>query len=98
MLGIPSEEIAIDWNEVIFKGLHIKGIYGREMYETWYSMTAMLQTGLDISDGDHPPHALHRIRRRLRCDEPRRVCQGRAGMGLDSSEWSPETLRVCPCY
>jgi threonine 3-dehydrogenase len=50
MLGIPSEEIAIDWNEVIFKGLHIKGIYGREMYETWYKMTAMLQSGLDISD------------------------------------------------
>jgi len=50
LLGIPSEEIAIDWNEVIFKGLHIKGIYGREMYETWYSMTAMLQSGLDISD------------------------------------------------
>ncbi|MFT4546496.1 MAG: threonine 3-dehydrogenase [Verrucomicrobiales bacterium] len=50
LLGIPPEEIAIDWNEVIFKGLHIKGIYGREMYETWYSMTAMLQSGLDISD------------------------------------------------
>ncbi|MGI9243482.1 MAG: L-threonine 3-dehydrogenase [Verrucomicrobiales bacterium] len=49
MLGIPSEQIAIDWNEVIFKGLQIKGIYGREMYETWYAMTAMLQSGLDIS-------------------------------------------------
>lgn len=49
LLGIPSEEIAIDWNQVIFKGLHIKGIYGREMYETWYMMTAMLQSGLDIS-------------------------------------------------
>jgi len=50
MLGIPPDEISIDWNEVIFKGLHIKGIYGREMYETWYAMTAMLQSGLDISD------------------------------------------------
>ena len=50
LLGIPPEEIAIDWNLVIFKGLHIKGIYGREMYETWYKMTAMLQSGLDISD------------------------------------------------
>ena len=50
LLGIPPEEIAIDWNEVIFKGLHIKGIYGREMYETWYKMTAMLQSGLDISE------------------------------------------------
>ncbi len=49
LLGIPPTEVAIDWNEVIFKGLTIKGIYGREMYETWYKMIAMLQSGLDIS-------------------------------------------------
>ena len=49
MLGIPSEPISIDWNEVVFNMLHIKGIYGREMYETWYKMTVMLQGGLDIS-------------------------------------------------
>lgn len=49
MLGIPPQETAIDWNQVIFKGLVIKGIYGREMYETWYKMIAMLQSGLDIS-------------------------------------------------
>ena len=49
MLGIPSEEIAIDWNTVVFNMLTIKGIYGREMYETWYAMTVMLQSGLDIS-------------------------------------------------
>src|SRR3954454_2991010 len=48
MLGIPSEPIAIDWNTVIFSMLTIKGIYGREMYETWYMMTVMLQSGLDI--------------------------------------------------
>ncbi len=48
MLGIPTEEMAIDWNKVIFNMLTIKGIYGREMYETWYKMTVMLQTGLDI--------------------------------------------------
>ena len=48
MLGIPSEEIAIDWNTVVFNMLTIEGIYGREMYETWYKMTAMLQSGLDI--------------------------------------------------
>jgi threonine 3-dehydrogenase len=48
MLGIPSEPIAIDWNKVIFNMLTIKGIYGREMYETWYKMTVMLQSGLDI--------------------------------------------------
>jgi threonine 3-dehydrogenase len=48
MLGIPSQEIAIDWNTVVFNMLTIKGIYGREMYETWYMMTVMLQSGLDI--------------------------------------------------
>ncbi|MCH9656895.1 MAG: L-threonine 3-dehydrogenase [Planctomycetes bacterium] len=49
MLGIPEKEIAIDWNVVVFNMLTIKGIYGREMYETWYKMTVMLQSGLDIS-------------------------------------------------
>lgn len=49
MLGIPSDNMAIDWSQVIFKGLVIKGIYGREMYETWYKMSAMLQSGLDLS-------------------------------------------------
>jgi len=49
MLGIPEQEIAIDWNIVVFNMLTIKGIYGREMYETWYKMTVMLQSGLDIS-------------------------------------------------
>jgi threonine 3-dehydrogenase len=48
LLGIPSGEVAIDWNTVIFSMLTIKGIYGREMYETWYKMTVMLQSGLDI--------------------------------------------------
>jgi threonine 3-dehydrogenase len=49
MLGIPGQEMAIDWNKVIFSMLTIKGIYGREMYETWYQMTVLLQSGLDIS-------------------------------------------------
>jgi threonine 3-dehydrogenase len=49
MLGIPSEDIAIDWNTVVFNMLTIKGIYGREMYETWYKMTVMIQGGLDIA-------------------------------------------------
>jgi threonine 3-dehydrogenase len=56
MLGIPSTEIAIDWREVIFNMLTIKGIYGREMYETWYMMTVMLESGLDIS-----PVITHRL-------------------------------------
>jgi threonine 3-dehydrogenase len=49
MLGIPAEEIAIDWNTVVFNMLTIKGIYGREMYETWYKMTVFIQSGLDLS-------------------------------------------------
>jgi threonine 3-dehydrogenase len=48
MLGIPPGDMCIDWNKVIFNGLTIKGIYGREMYETWYKMTVMLQSGLNI--------------------------------------------------
>jgi threonine 3-dehydrogenase len=49
ILGIPTEEIAIDINEIVFKMLTVRGIYGREMYETWYKMTVMLQSGLDIT-------------------------------------------------
>jgi threonine 3-dehydrogenase len=56
MLGIPSQPIAIDWNQVVFNGLTIKGIYGREMYETWYKMSVMLDSGLDIS-----PVITHRL-------------------------------------
>jgi len=49
VLGIPPGEVTIDWSEVIFKGLIIKGIYGREMFETWYKMANMLSSGLDVS-------------------------------------------------
>ncbi|MCP8690276.1 L-threonine 3-dehydrogenase [Marinobacterium sedimentorum] len=49
LLGIPPGNTAIDWNQVIFKGLEIKGIYGREMFETWYKMVAMLQSGLNLA-------------------------------------------------
>ena len=49
LLGIMPQNTPVDWNKVVFNGLNIKGIYGREMFETWYKMTAMLQSGLDIS-------------------------------------------------
>lgn len=49
MLGIPPGDVAVDWNKVIFKGLVIKGIYGREMFETWYKMASLIQGGLDLS-------------------------------------------------
>lgn len=48
ILGIPPKEVSLDWHDVIFKGLSLKGIYGRKMFETWYKMTALLQSGLDI--------------------------------------------------
>ncbi|MBP9900471.1 MAG: L-threonine 3-dehydrogenase [Verrucomicrobiota bacterium] len=56
MLGIPPEQMPIDWNKVVFNMLTIKGIYGREMYETWYQMSVMLETGLDIA-----PVITHRL-------------------------------------
>ena len=49
MLGIPPNDMAVDWDQIIFKGLQIKGIYGREMFETWYKMASLIQSGLDIS-------------------------------------------------
>src|SRR5207248_4580920 len=57
LLGIPEREFPIDWNVVIFNMLTIQGIYGREMYETWYKMTVMLQSGLDLG-----PVITHRFR------------------------------------
>ena len=48
MLGIPSKPMSIDWKKVVFNMLTIKGIYGREMYETWYKMSVMLECGLDL--------------------------------------------------
>ncbi|MDR3432850.1 MAG: L-threonine 3-dehydrogenase [Rouxiella aceris] len=49
LLGIPPADMAIDWQQVIFKGLFIKGVYGREMFETWYKMAALVQSGLDLT-------------------------------------------------
>ncbi len=49
ILGIPTEETSVDWHQIIFKGLILKGIFGREMFETWYKMASMLQSGLDIA-------------------------------------------------
>ncbi|MFK8137086.1 MAG: L-threonine 3-dehydrogenase [Bdellovibrionales bacterium] len=49
MLGIPPKDMQIDWNHIIFKGLQLKGVYGREMFETWYKMASLIQAGLDIS-------------------------------------------------
>jgi hypothetical protein len=77
MLGIPDKEMSIDWRTVVFNMLTIKGIYGREMYETWYKMTVMLQSGLEHWSCDHAPLPLHGFRARIRCDDGRRCREGR---------------------
>jgi threonine 3-dehydrogenase len=56
LLGVHPGEAKVDWNKIVFKMLHLKGIYGREMYETWYKMTALVQGGMDIS-----PVITHRL-------------------------------------
>ena len=81
LLGFLEGESAIDWERVIFSGLTIKGIYGREMYETWYKMTAMLQSGLTVS-----PVITHRfpysgVRDRLRGDALRSLRQDHPRVG-----------------
>jgi threonine 3-dehydrogenase len=74
MLGIPSGEVAIDWNQVIFNMLTIRGVYGREMYETWYMMTVMLQSGLKID-----PVITHRFSYRDFEEAFEVVASGRSG-------------------
>jgi threonine 3-dehydrogenase len=77
LLGIPPDETAIDWNQVIFKGLVIKGIYGREMFETWYKMVALIQSGLDIA-----PVITHRFPVAEFAEGFARMISGRSGKVL----------------
>jgi threonine 3-dehydrogenase len=77
LLGIPTEDFAIDWTTVVFNMLTIRGIYGREMYETWYAMTVMLQSGLDIS-----PVITHRFSYREFDEAFDTAADGRAGKVL----------------
>ena len=80
LLGIPTEAITIDLNAIVFKMLTLRGIYGREMYETWYKMTVMLQSGLDIAAGHHPSVRVPRLRGGLRGGPVGRVRQGHHGL------------------
>ena len=82
MLGIPAGEMAIDWNTVVFNMLTIKGIYGREMYETWYKMTVMIQSGLDITPVITHRFHFTRVSKRVRGDDVRPVGQGDFALGL----------------
>ena len=76
VLGIPAGPMTLDINDVIFKGLEIQGIYGRRIFETWYKMAAMLQSGLDVERDHHPSAAGGSVRRCLRDRRQRRVRQG----------------------
>ena len=81
ILGIMPGQAPVDWDQVVFKGLTLKGIYGREMFETWYMMASMLQSGLDVA-----PAITHRFRHRrlragLRRHALRPVRQGHSGLG-----------------
>jgi threonine 3-dehydrogenase len=78
MLGIPPPDTAIDWTQVIFKGLTIKGIYGREMFETWYKMIALLQGRAGPHAHDHAPLRRRRLPRGLQDDGLGEVGEGRA--------------------
>ena len=78
LLGLPSKPTLVDWNKVIFKQLTIKGIYGREMFETWHKMIAMLQSGLDVRKVITHRLPARGLPVRLRDDAARRVRQDRA--------------------
>ena len=97
ILGIRADGLfGIDWNKVIFKMLTLKGIYGREMYETWYKMIAFIQGGLDIS-----PIITHRlpiepIPRRLRSHAQRQFRQGGAGLECLTLLGDGRTFLVAP--
>lgn len=81
LLGIPAEPTLMDWNAMIFKSLTVRGIYGRRIFETWYKMTAMLQTGLDIS-----PVITHRFAAERYDDAFEAVASGQAAKVI--LEWS----------
>jgi len=84
ILGIPTDEIALDVNTIVFNQLTLRGIYGREMYETWYKMTVMLQSGLDIT-----PAITHRFGFR---DHEAAFAAARSGdSGKVIMDWNPQT-------
>ena len=80
ILGIPTEEIALDVNAVVFKMLTLRGIYGREMYETWYKMTVMLQSGLDITPAITHRFGFREFEAAFAAARARRLRQGHHGL------------------
>jgi len=84
LLGIPTEDVSLDVNAIVFKMLTLRGIYGREMYETWYKMTVMLESGLDIR-----PAITHRYSFR---DHEAAFAAARSGdSGKVILDWNPQT-------
>ena len=82
LLGIAPTDFAVDWNKIIFKMLTVKGIYGREMYETWYKMIALVQSGLDVSGLITHRISIDDFRGRVRRNAVGRGRQGGDGLGL----------------
>ena len=80
LLGLPAKPVLVDWNKVIFKQLTIKGIYGREMFETWHKMIAMLESGLDVRKVITHRLPAERVPQWLRDHAPWRERQDRAGL------------------
>ena len=81
LLGLPAKPALVDWNKIIFKQLTIKGIYGREMFETWHKMIAMLESGLDVRKVITHRLPADEIPRGFRDHAPGRERQDRAGLG-----------------
>ncbi len=84
VLGIPSGPMTLDVNALIFKGIEIQGIYGRRIFETWYKMAAMLQSGLDVSGIVTHRLPADRVRGGLRPRRPRRVREDRPRLALST--------------
>jgi len=89
LLGTHSAKAEVDWNKIVFKMLHLKGIYGREMFETWYKMTALVQGGNGHHARHHPPDAGRPIPGRLRPHGRRQVRQDRPELGVADAGGGP---------
>ena len=88
LLGVPAQPFIFDLRKIVFRMITLRGIYGREMFETWHKMLAMLESGLDVQKGDHPADEGRRLRRGLPArgggrkgqDRPRMVREWRAAL------------------
>ena len=95
LLGLPAKPTPVDWNKVIFKQLTLKGIYGREMFETWHKMIAMLESGLDVRKVITHRLPASRFLEGFEIDAPRRERQDRARLGGGAEPAGCRRNRIC---